>query len=159
MGVVSIHRNIAPTSHRGATFFSRSSLFVAFPQGLIDGSGLSANKQLGRPLWLQARCTRWNCHMMSNALLAGLTDRDFELLRPHLRPEVLPVRRQLQPRNTRVSRVYFLESGIASVVANGSHSVEIGLIGREGMTGLAVVLDCDKAKACTARCCATRTSS
>jgi hypothetical protein len=33
--------------------------------------------------------------------------------------------------------VYFIEAGFASVVANGSGkpSIEVGIIGREGMTG------------------------
>jgi len=30
---------------------------------------------------------------------------------------------------------------MASVVANGEHEIEVGMIGREGMTGLSVVLD------------------
>src|SRR5204862_7882849 len=54
----------------------------------------------------------------------------------------LPVRKQLEPRNKRVQYVYFMESGFASVVANGSTkpSIEVGIIGREGMTGISVVL-------------------
>jgi len=31
-------------------------------------------------------------------------------------------------------------SGVASIVANGSHAIEVGMIGREGMTGVPVVL-------------------
>lgn len=38
------------------------------------------------------------------------------------------------------SLVYFPESGIASVVANGDTAIEVGLIGRDGMTGVSVVL-------------------
>ena len=41
--------------------------------------------------------------------------------------------------------MYFIEAGIASVVANGSgKQIEIGLIGREGMTGLGVVMGNDR---------------
>ena len=47
----------------------------------------------------------------------------------------IPVRKQLHSRNRRIDHVYFPESGIASVVANGPHALEIGIIGREGMTG------------------------
>ena len=43
-------------------------------------------------------------------------------------------------RNKRVEDVYFPESGVVSVVANGEHSIEVGIIGREGMTGVALVL-------------------
>jgi CRP-like cAMP-binding protein len=40
-----------------------------------------------------------------------------------------------------IEHVYFPESGFISVVADGTlpHQVEVGLIGREGMTGLAIV--------------------
>jgi CRP-like cAMP-binding protein len=46
----------------------------------------------------------------------------------------------LEARNKRVVNVYFMESGFASVVANGKRNIEVGIIGREGMTGLSVVL-------------------
>jgi CRP-like cAMP-binding protein len=46
-----------------------------------------------------------------------------------------------------IDHAYFLEDGIASVVANGTNdtSIEVGLIGSEGMTGLAVVMGTDRA--------------
>jgi hypothetical protein len=51
----------------------------------------------------------------------------------------------LDRRGKPIKAVYFPESGFASVVANGaSKPVEVGLIGREGMTGLAVVLGNDR---------------
>ena len=52
----------------------------------------------------------------------------------------------LEARNRKIRTVYFMESGFASVVANGSTrpSIEVGLIGREGMSGLAVVLGADR---------------
>ena len=78
--------------------------------------------------------------MSTNKLLARLSRADARLLEPHLEPVVLPVRRQLQAANRRVERVYFLESGIASIVANGDKPIEVGMIGREGMTGASVVL-------------------
>ena len=43
-------------------------------------------------------------------------------------------------RNKRVEHAYFPESGVISVVANGEHAIEIGIIGREGMSGVSVVL-------------------
>ena len=66
------------------------------------------------------------------------------LLEPHLEAVDLPVRKQLHPRNKRIDHVYFPESGIASVVANGEHAIEIGIIGREGMTGVSVVMGSDR---------------
>ena len=77
-----------------------------------------------------------------NRILSNLPPKQFALLKPHLSGVDLPVRKQLEGRNKRIENVYFLEHGFASVVANGpgERSIEVGVIGREGMTGLAVVL-------------------
>jgi CRP-like cAMP-binding protein len=82
----------------------------------------------------------------SNRLLSRLSREDFERLAPHLEKTDLPVRYRLEIRNRRIEHVYFLESGFASVVANGreDRSIEVGLIGREGMTGLAVLMGTDR---------------
>ena len=89
--------------------------------------------------------------MSSNRILAGLARRDFALIEPHLEPVDLPVRKVLETRRKRIDYVYFVESGFASVVANGSDkpSIEVGIIGREGMTGLAIVLGGDRAQHAT----------
>jgi CRP-like cAMP-binding protein len=79
----------------------------------------------------------------SNHILLRLAAADLSLLEPHLHHMVLPVRKQLEARNKPVEHVYFLESGIASVVANGQRDIEVGIIGREGMSGLSVVLGGD----------------
>lgn len=78
--------------------------------------------------------------MSSNQLLSRLTSAEIALIEPHLEAVDLPVRKVLHARNKRVEEVYFPESGIVSVVANGERAIEIGLVGREGMTGLSVVL-------------------
>jgi len=76
-----------------------------------------------------------------NRILSRLTRDDFELLAPHLSPVDLPLRRPLEVPHKPIEYVYFVEYGFASVVANGAgRSIEVGLIGREGMTGLAVVM-------------------
>ncbi len=79
---------------------------------------------------------------VANRLLAALSDENFGLLAPHLVPVDLPVRKSLERRNKKITAVYFPESGFASVVANGAggQAIEVGIIGREGMTGLSVVL-------------------
>jgi CRP-like cAMP-binding protein len=81
-----------------------------------------------------------------NRILASLSHADLALIEPNLEAVELPVRQQLHARNRRVEHVYFIECGIASVVANGEHELEIGMIGREGMTGVSVVLG-DKTRA------------
>jgi len=87
--------------------------------------------------------------MSPNRILSRLSSADFGLLEPHLEAVELSLRKQLEARNKRVENIYFMESGFASVVANGSTkpSIEVGIIGREGMTGLSVVMGSnDRAK-------------
>jgi CRP-like cAMP-binding protein len=78
----------------------------------------------------------------ANRILASLPPKQFALLKPHLSAVDLPVRTQLEGRNKRIENIYFLEHGLASVVAvdTGERCVEVGIIGRESMTGLAVVM-------------------
>jgi CRP-like cAMP-binding protein len=81
-----------------------------------------------------------------NGILSQLSRQDFQLLQPHLVAVDLPVRKQLTARGKRIDDVYFIEAGIASVVGGGNaKQIEVGIIGREGMTGLAVVLGVDRA--------------
>jgi CRP-like cAMP-binding protein len=78
----------------------------------------------------------------SNQLLASLSTNDFDLLEPDLKSVTLGLRKNLEKPNKRIDAVYFPESGFASVVAvqSSGKQVEVGLIGREGMTGLPIVL-------------------
>ncbi len=87
----------------------------------------------------------------SNRILSRLSREDYGLLEPHLDPVDLPVRKSLEARKRRIDQVYFIEAGFASVVANGSGKpgIEVGIIGREGMTGLAIVLGSDRAQYAT----------
>jgi CRP-like cAMP-binding protein len=83
--------------------------------------------------------------MPSNRLLSGLSQQDLALLEPHLEAVELPFRLPLEKRKTLISGVYFIDAGIASMVASGSirsnqTGIEVGIIGREGMTSLSVVL-------------------
>jgi CRP-like cAMP-binding protein len=80
-----------------------------------------------------------------NRLLSRLSPEDLGVLWPHLEAVELPVRKQLESRNTAIETIYFIEHGFASVVANGTgRSIEVGLIGREGMTGLAIIMGSDR---------------
>jgi CRP-like cAMP-binding protein len=81
-----------------------------------------------------------------NKILARLTAADFALLKPGLALVELPVRKLLEVRGRRIEHVYFLESGLASVVVTGAghHSLEVGMIGREGMTGLSVIMAAER---------------
>ena len=77
-----------------------------------------------------------------NLLLAALAPADLALLQPHLRRVVMEVKKDIDRPNQRIEFACFMETGIASVVAVESNQtqVEVGLIGREGMSGTAVVL-------------------
>jgi CRP-like cAMP-binding protein len=81
-----------------------------------------------------------------NRLLNSLSIADFGLLQPNLESLALEVRQVLEKPNRRIDDVYFIDSGFASVVAVQAKetTVEVGLIGREGMTGLAIVLGNDR---------------
>ncbi len=114
------------------------------PEGLIDGSRHLDQHQIGR-LTLAIRASRAeSCHVSSNRLLARLSRADLNLLEPNFDAVDLPVRKQLHARNKRIEHVYFPESGIASIVADGPHALEIGIIGREGMSGVALVMGIDE---------------
>lgn len=58
----------------------------------------------------------------------------------------LPLLHDMERPNRRIDAVYFMETGIASVVAVQADDkrIEIGLVGNEGMTGSAVVLGGDQ---------------
>ena len=81
-------------------------------------------------------------YQSGNRLLSSLSKADFGLLLPDLEAVSLDVRKVLERPNKRIDDVYFPDAGFASVVAvqPKQTKVEVGLIGREGMTGLPVVL-------------------
>src|SRR6185436_5408007 len=82
----------------------------------------------------------------SNRILMALSDDDFGALSSRLSPVDLPARRKLELSNRHIDHLYFMESGIASVVANGvgDRGIEIALIGREGVTGVPVIMGSDR---------------
>jgi CRP-like cAMP-binding protein len=83
-----------------------------------------------------------NADRRYNVLLGALPDEEFARLAPDLTPVILPRPTELDSPNAEIEFVYFPTSGIASIVALGlnGESVDTTMIGREGMTGLAVFL-------------------
>jgi CRP-like cAMP-binding protein len=83
---------------------------------------------------------------LRNQLLAALSASDRALLQPHLQPISMPLLKDMERPNCRIDTVYFLDTGIASVVAVqlDETRAEVGLIGCEGMSGIAVVLGGDQ---------------
>jgi CRP-like cAMP-binding protein len=82
-----------------------------------------------------------------NLVLASLASADYALLEPHLEPVDLPVRKFLERRGRPIKSVYFPSTGFASVVADGgTMPIEVGLIGREGATGIPIILGADRSE-------------
>lgn len=81
-----------------------------------------------------------------NRLLAALPPAELRVLQPHLEAIVLGRRKPLEVPLKPIEHIYFIEHGIASVTTanHPDAEIEIGLIGREGVSGLAVVLGKDR---------------
>ena len=78
---------------------------------------------------------------IQNRLLASLAKSGRDRLRPHLEPVSLPVRQVLEAPDEPITHAFFPLSGINSVVTgSGERRIEVGIIGRDGMTGVSVVL-------------------
>lgn len=80
-----------------------------------------------------------------NKILAALPAHEYERLREHLTPVALPLGQTLYDTEERITEVYFVNNGVVSLVADlkDGGSVEVGLVGNEGMVGLSVVLGDD----------------
>lgn len=78
----------------------------------------------------------------ANHLLRSLTEAEFARIARQLEPVELPRSAELEGPNEQIQFVYFPTGGIASIVAlgEGGETVDTAMIGREGMTGLAVFL-------------------
>jgi CRP-like cAMP-binding protein len=77
-----------------------------------------------------------------NTLLGALPEAEFGRIGPQLEPVDLPRGAVLEEEHQEISQVYFPTAGVASIVALGENgeSVDTTMVGREGMTGLAVFL-------------------
>ena len=91
--------------------------------------------------------------MSANRILSRLAPKDYALLQPHLEFVSLPRGTRLQIKNRRIDHVYFMESGIASVMSGSHENVEIAMVGREGMIGVSAALGDGSRAAYDARMC------
>jgi CRP-like cAMP-binding protein len=78
----------------------------------------------------------------ANQLLRALPPQDLHRLQPLLHRVTLTPRRVLQHAGVPIDYLYFIESGLVSVLASTDerNAVEVWLIGREGLVGSAVLL-------------------
>jgi CRP-like cAMP-binding protein len=76
-------------------------------------------------------------------MLAQLPDAEYEALARSLVPVDLPLSMRLSEPNEPIEYIYFLNSGLISTDAltEKGESVEVGVIGREGFSGLPALLD------------------
>lgn len=80
-----------------------------------------------------------------NHILKAMSDSDYAEIALDFKDQTLSFRQNLQAINRQVGAVYFLESGLASVVVIGGQRrhAEVALVGSKGFVGLPVVLGVD----------------
>lgn len=80
--------------------------------------------------------------IIENKILAALPTQEYDRLLEHLTPVSLPLGDTLYKSEERIDYVYFPNTGVVSLVANmkDGKSVEVGLVGNEGMVGLSIVM-------------------
>jgi len=82
---------------------------------------------------------------LQNHLLAGVTDEEFARLRPNLQLLYLPLGQVLYESGEKMDYVYFPTTAIISllyIMENGS-SAEIGVVGKDGLVGIAIFMGGD----------------
>jgi CRP-like cAMP-binding protein len=77
-----------------------------------------------------------------NKILSALPAHEYNRLLPLLTPVSLPIGQTLYDIGERIEYVYFVNSAIVSLVTHlkNGDSVEVGMVGNEGMVGLSVAL-------------------
>ena len=84
--------------------------------------------------------------VVRNRLLAALAPDDYDYLEPMLEFVPLPLQAVLIEAHEPIDHIIFPETGLTSTLASSSdRSIEVGLIGREGLVGLPVVLGLHRA--------------
>jgi CRP-like cAMP-binding protein len=84
----------------------------------------------------------------NNRLLAALPSEDYARLSPHLSRVSLDAERILHEMNQPVEHIYFPETMLVSLLnmlSDGS-AIEVGVLGKEGLTGIFVLLGSDRAR-------------
>ena len=80
-----------------------------------------------------------------NRLLRTLSASDAALIGACFELVTLAERQVLEAPHTDITNVYFVESGLVSIIGtSSSNRIEVAMVGYEGMTGLSVVLGSDR---------------
>ena len=87
-------------------------------------------------------------HAFNNRLLAAFPPEDVQRFLSDLHPVSLPLRHVIYDVGAPLEYVYFIEQGLASILMNMSDgsTIEVGMIGMEGMVGMAVLLGGETSK-------------
>ena len=83
-----------------------------------------------------------------NRLLHKIALEDWDLIGPQLEAVTLKERQIIEVPTKPISHAYFLEIGVASVVAVDAedHRIEVGVIGYEGVTGVPLIMGDNRAQ-------------
>jgi CRP-like cAMP-binding protein len=80
-----------------------------------------------------------------NRLLVALPADEYDRLLPHLEKVFLPLREVLYEANGPIAHVFFPVNGVVSlVIMDNSFTLEVGIIGNEGMVGTPVFLGSER---------------
>lgn len=81
-----------------------------------------------------------------NHILASLPPEDYERLARHLEAVELPLGKVIQEAGEKITHVYFPERSMVSLVSHtpDGESVEVGIVGFEGMVSISAILGVDK---------------
>lgn len=95
---------------------------------------------------MQAKDQRRRPMNFNNRLLHALSGNDQDLLRPYLTWSELERGRVLVAPDEPIDRLWFVESGLSSIIAmaGAEQGIEVGLAGRDGVVGMPLILDADR---------------
>ena len=107
--------------------------------------------ETGTSIWKGGRPECWNSDprpAIRNQLLSRISPEDLEPIAAQLEPVSLRERQVIEVPGRPITHAYFLETGIASVVAvdGEEHRIEVGVIGFEGVTGVPLIMGDTKAQ-------------
>jgi len=83
-----------------------------------------------------------------NRLLQKISSQDWDVIGPHLERVNLKERQVIEVPGKPITHLYFVETGLVSVVAvnDEDHRIEVGVIGKEGHTGVSLVMGDNRAQ-------------
>jgi hypothetical protein len=86
-------------------------------------------------------------HSTKNHILLALPEEDYQRLHPHLELVHLSMGEVINRPEEQIKYVYFPNGAMSSVIATtaGGQAVEVGVVGREGVSGIDVFLEVEKA--------------